>query len=67
MRDPETGKALRVDRWEIMLGDADMKQVGQVSYETFLVRLPAARVSRFDGGSVLVEGLTLSELQKIAE
>ena len=44
-----------------------MKQVGQVSYDIFLARLPAARVSRFDGGSVLVEGLTLSELQKIAE
>lgn len=67
MRDPETGKALQVDRWEITLGDADMKQVGQVSYDIFLARLPAAKVSRFDGGSVLVEGLTLSELQKIAE
>ena len=67
MRDPETGKALQVDRWEITLGDADMKQVGQVSYDIFLARLPAAKGSRFDGGSVLVEGLTLSELQKIAE
>ena len=67
MRDPETGKALQVDRWEIALGDVDMKQVGQVSYDTFLARLPADRVPRFDGGSVLLEGLTLSQLQKIAE
>lgn len=67
VQDPNTGKALQVDRWEIVLGDADMEQVGRVPYDTFLARLPAARVSRFDGGSILLEGLTLEELRKIAE
>lgn len=67
VQDPDTGKALQVDRWEMGLGNEQMEQVGQVPYQVFLDRLPAPKVSRFDGGSVLMEGLTLQELQKIAE
>lgn len=58
----------QVDRWLAALcSDLSDGPIGQVPYETLLERLPPKKTSRFDGGALLVEGLTLKELRKIAQ
>ncbi len=61
------GYAVEPDRWLTALCSEGSGQIGTVPYATVLERLPPDKTARFDGGAVLVEGLTLAELRHIAE
>lgn len=65
--DPETGKALKCDRYEVYFYSISQeKMLGYVPFETF-IEIIKGRAVRFDGANIIFEGLSLEALQKIVE
>ena len=65
--DPETGKALKCDRYEVYFYSISQeKMLGYVPFETF-IEIIKARAERFDGANIIFEGMSLEMLQKIVE
>ena len=65
--DPETGKTLKCDRYEVYFYSISQeKMLGYVPFETF-IEIIKAQAERFDGANVIFEGLSLEMLQKIVE
>ena len=66
--DSETGKAVVCTRFETALySETEQKSLGVVDYDMFLRKLPQNRVQRYDEMSILIEKLSLSELQALTE
>ena len=62
--DPETDKALEVDVWKVFLYSGSLNtQIGELSYDELIERLPESKVSPFDSENILIEGLNLSEMK----
>lgn len=65
--DPETGKALKCDRYEVYFYSISQeKMLGYVPFETF-IEIIKAQAERFDGANIIFEGLSMEALQKIVE
>lgn len=64
--DPETGKALKCDRYEVYFYSISQeKMLGYVPFEIF-IEIIKEQAERFDGANIIFEGLPLGMLQKIA-
>lgn len=65
--DPETGKALKCNRYEVYFYSISQeKMLGYVPFETF-IEIIKKQAERFDGTNLIFEGLSLEMLQKIVE
>ena len=66
--DPDTKKALECNKFETALySETEQKTIGIVDYDTFLRKLPKSCFQRYDEMSILIEKLSLSELQALKE
>ena len=65
--DPETGKGLKCDRYEVYFYSISQeKMLGYVPFETF-IEIIKEQAERFDGANIIFEGLSMEALQKIVE
>ena len=63
--DPETGKALKCDRYEVYFYSISQeKMLGYVPFELF-IEIIKEQAERFDGANIIFDGLPLRMLQKI--
>lgn len=66
--DPDTGKMLECSNYMAAFYSHTYDRViGEVPYERFMDVVPKAKISRYDGGSYVMKGLTLEELESILE
>lgn len=66
--DPETNQKPVCDDFAIALYSTTRDTVlGEIPYERLLQKLPPEKVSRFDGGNVLLEPLSLSEMEALLD
>ena len=64
--DPETGKALKCDRYEVYFYSISQeKMLGYVPFETF-IEIIKEQAERFDGANIIFEGFSLEFLKKLA-
>lgn len=62
--DPQTGKPLEVDIWKVFLYSGSLdSQIGELSYDELIARLPESKVSSFDAEDILIENLNLDEIK----
>ena len=63
--DPETGKGLKCDRYEVYFYSISQeKMLGYVPFETF-IEIIKEQAERFDGANIIFEGLSMEALQKL--
>ena len=64
--DPATGKGLEVSRWNLYLYSSTRDgEIGVIPYENFISRLPKDKVEYYDAGNILIENLTLTEMEAL--
>lgn len=64
--DPNTGKQLKCSCFQVVILSVDSKKpVGMMDFDSFIHRLPSQNVSKYDQKSILIEPLSLLELQTI--
>lgn len=61
------GGSLKVDEWRVMLFLSEDMEHLQTDYAQMAERLPKEKCSRFDGGHMLIEQLTIEEVKALAE
>lgn len=67
MEDPETGKALKCDQFEVFFYSTTMeKMIGKCNFDEF-ARKVSSQAERFDGDKFLFEGIPLETLQEWVE
>ncbi len=67
MEDPQTGKALKCDQFEVFFYSTTMeKMIGKCSFAEFVQKI-AGQAERFDGDKFLFEGIPLETLQEWVE
>lgn len=66
--DPQTGKRLEVSRWKLFLYAHSLETtIGNVPYDAFLGKLPKNKVQTYDANHILLENLTLQEMQEMLD
>lgn len=62
--DNDTGKAPEISRWMLCLCSSTRGgRLGQMPYEELLGRLPKEKVSYYDPGNILIESVSLAEME----
>ena len=66
MIDPDTDKQLTCDSYQVAFFSSTKKEViGSMDFHAFFQRLPSGKVNRYDAARILIEPLTLEELQEM--
>lgn len=64
--DPETNNALQCDRYAIFLCSiTQQKKIGIAEYHKVMQSIDPDKLSRYDANHVLIEGLTLNEMEAV--
>lgn len=68
VEDPDTQKALECSDYRAAFFSSTYDRIiGEVPYEQFISSVPASKLSRYDGGNYVMEGLTVEELKQILQ
>ena len=68
MTDSSTGRTPEVGKWKLfMFSHTENATIDIIDYENWYKAVPKEKVSRFDGGNILIEKLTLEEMKAVAE
>ena len=66
LTDPGTGKQLDCDNYQVAIfSSTEDEIIGELSFDSFIQRLPSEKITRYDKKNNLIAPLSLGELQKI--
>ena len=64
--DLDTGKQVVCDNYQVVFFSSTKKElIGSIDFNAFIRRLPSGKVNRYDAARILIEPLSLGELQEM--
>ena len=69
--DPETGELIQCEDYGVLLFDVlENETIAEIKYSDFIARVRSifsSKVKGYDGNHIIIEGLNVDELKKLAE